>query len=174
MKLWTLALLVLFGCTYRTPEVHLPAAFPGFRADGLELGNVVVQDRGKEVSPEAAFNVRRTVREMLVDAAAERATSTEPTRVTVQVDVQRSEDWITNAGRVDGCGAVPFLVAAPTGTKIEDEALSVEVEVETNGRRFRGRGAGHKDGSVYASARRRALAVALDQALANAATHPIN
>jgi hypothetical protein len=173
-RLLPFAFVAMFGCTYRTPDVHLPAAFPGFRADALELSSVVVHAHGQEVSSETAFNVRRTVREMLVDAASDRATSSQATRVTVRVDVQRSEDWVYNAGRTDGCGAVPFVFAAPTGTKIEDEALSVEVEIETNGRHFWGRGDAHKDGSLYAPARRRALAVALDEALANAAKHPID
>lgn len=136
----------MFGCTYRTPEVHLPSTFSGFRGDQLELVDVAVHDHGKDVSPETALNVKSTVREMLVGAAADRATSSDPPRVTGRVNITRSEDWmanIDNAGKVDGCGAVaalPFMVAVPLGAKTEDEALVVELDIERSGRHFWGRG----------------------------------
>lgn len=62
------------------------------------------------------------------------------------------------------------ILPLPLGLTYEQAKLSVdvEVEVERNGQTFRGRGAAEKMGGSYAPARRRALAVALDRALASA------
>ena len=49
---------------------------------------------------------------------------------------------------------------------------NVSLPMELDGRQYHGRGAAQKEGSVYASARRRALAVALEQALENAVKQP--
>jgi hypothetical protein len=46
--------------------------------------------------------------------------------------------------------------------------LSVDITITRDGRTFVGHGSADKRGSIYAPARKRALAVALDQALASA------
>lgn len=161
-----------FGCTYRTPEVHVPPTFSVVSPAGIDLTTVDVVARGERVSPEVAAHVKETVREILVGAVPQKEATSARLHVSARVEIYRSEDWVANAGRVDGCGAVPVVLAAPAGAKIEDESLAVELSIELDGRQYHGRGAARKEGSVYASARRRALAVALEQALENAAKQP--
>ncbi|MCA9643462.1 MAG: hypothetical protein KC492_22340 [Myxococcales bacterium] len=64
----------------------------------------------------------------------------------------------------------PLLVAAPAGAMIEASDLTVDVDLEAGGQTFHGHGEANKNGSLYVDARRRALAVALDRALKDAAS----
>lgn len=62
-----------------------------------------------------------------------------------------------------------LLFMMPLGFTIEEQSASVDVSLDVGGRNDVGHGSARKRGSIYASARRRALAAALDAALADAA-----
>jgi hypothetical protein len=87
-------------------------------------------------------------------------------RVHVHVELGDRRD-IFDAMREDGI-AVIYLMFTPLGLVFERQKLSVNVVVETGGRTFEGRASAEKLGSIYARARRRALADAIDKALADA------
>jgi hypothetical protein len=59
-------------------------------------------------------------------------------------------------------------VPAPFGLVLERERLAVELRMDVGGKTLVGRGAANELGSLYSSARRKALAVALRRALAAA------
>ena len=88
-------------------------------------------------------------------------------RASSHVTLEERADYLDNALRQDGF-AVMGILPLPLGFTYEQAKLSVDVEVERNGQTFRGHGTAEKMGGIYAPARRRALAVALDRALASA------
>jgi hypothetical protein len=68
--------------------------------------------------------------------------------------------------------AILGMYGLPAGMVYEEQALEVDLTVERDGHTWAGHGAAHRGGSIYAHARRRALAAAIDRALADAATRP--
>lgn len=166
LALFTGALLATraFGCAYATPKVHLPETLPTLSA---ARADVTVADGAKSVPATLAADVRDDVTSILRTTGREGAAT--PAAVRIAVDVRGSEDYVANAGSNDGCGAVGVGLAAPTGTKIGRQSLGVVVRIDDGARRFEGRATAEEEGSVYAPARRRALAVAIDRALADAA-----
>ena len=106
--------------------------------------------------------------QILGKAARARPAASGRARVRVRIDLERRSS-IYDAMRKDGIAFVALL-GAPLGLVIDNEKLSVDLTVESAGRTFTGHGAAEKLGSLYAPARRRALAVALDRALADAST----
>jgi hypothetical protein len=158
------------GCTYATPAVHVPPGLPGLAAGQIALGDVDVARKGGDMGRQTAADVCGEVEDILGRAVRGRAASGSDARVDVQVRLEGSDDFISDAGYEDGCGAMPLLVAAPAGAMTENERVSVDLTLRTGGATFRGHGYGDRNGSMYVGARRRALAVALDHALADAAT----
>jgi hypothetical protein len=86
--------------------------------------------------------------------------------VNVHVSLDDHRD-IEDAMSEDGLAAIALL-GAPFGMVMGREEVTVEVTLDTGEATFVGRASASKLGSVYAHARRRALAAALDQALARA------
>jgi hypothetical protein len=144
-------LLFFSGCAYRTPPVHAPSA--------IEIDEVTASD------PEAEADVRRDAERLL--ARAGRGAAGEPARVRVHVQLEERYSWAEEALRQDGF-ALFGLWPALLGMKTERQDVAVDVTLETRAGTFWGHGTASKEGGLFAPARRRALAVALDRALADA------
>jgi hypothetical protein len=141
------------GCAYRTPPVHAPDALP------IEVAEVTASD------PAAAEELRHDTESILARATKGRAG--EPARVRVHVMLEDEYNWVDAAMRKDGMalfGAWPVLFGMTTAR----QDVSVDVTVEMRGCTLWGHGSARREGGIYAPARRRALAVALDRALADA------
>jgi hypothetical protein len=148
--------------SYRTPPVEVPGSIPSIAARDLEIAEVVVTDAGREVDQIAA-EVRCQVSSLLIAAVKERGAARGAASVErVNLESRRS---VYDNMREDGFAAMLFL-AAPFGVVLARERLSVELRVDTGDRILLGRGSANRLGSIYAPARRRALAAALDEALA--------
>lgn len=166
--MFVIAITRCIDCTYATPSVHMPDALPNFSAEGLTLGDVKVVNNGKEVPPVVTAHVREATREILAKAADDRDEAGRA-KIDVSVDLQEDKDLFAHVGQQDGCAALPLPFLVLGGVKTESAKLTVDVTVRARGRTFQGHGVGHKEGSIYIAARRRALAVALDRALSDAA-----
>ncbi|MBI5537498.1 MAG: hypothetical protein HY898_32545 [Deltaproteobacteria bacterium] len=154
------------GCAYRTPTVHVPAPMPALSPAALDVSVTTVNADQKQIEPAVADEVHRQASAILLKAARARGAEGAPARVRVQVRLEDSYG-ISDSMRQDGCAVFAYAFA-PLGQVTDREKLSVEVAVETGGRTYTGRGRADKMGGIYASARRRALAAALDEALADA------
>ncbi len=154
------ALLALAtGCAYRTPNVALPPEVPAIEQTAVSV------EAKDELDAETIAELRGKTEQLLARASRSR---TGHARVCVRVVVEKDTDALTDAMHTDGMAAmaVPALLL---GTSFQRARVAVDVAVETeDGRMLRGRGEAEKDGSLYAAARKRALAVALDRALADA------
>jgi hypothetical protein len=164
-----LLLLSASGCAYRTPAAHLPPAIPAIAPGALDVSDVTVVDARGPIDDETVAHVQRDTAAILVRAANERVGPAAGGGAVVHAHVTLEEraNFLDNAMREDGF-AVMGILPVPFGIKYEQAKLSVDVEVERNGQIFRGHGTAEKMGGIYARARRRALAVALDRALASA------
>ncbi|MFT3768564.1 MAG: hypothetical protein QM820_24220 [Minicystis sp.] len=163
--------LAAAGCAFRTPTPHLPVAIAGDApppAD-LEVSAVHVVARSGKIDPATADAVRAQTTKILADAARKSATGDGPTDVRVTVSLGEHVDYADHSMNQDGIAVFAWLLMWPAGVKFERQALSVDVVIEREGRTFIGHGEADKEGSIYARARKRALAVALDRALADAA-----
>lgn len=153
--------LLCAACAYRTPKVHVPAELPGF-----EVTDVVVIDERGAVDDGDEADLRRRTTETLARAARPGAA-----RASVRVSILDHESNVyAPALARDGCAAFG-MIGVPAGQVIDRDTLVVDVSiVEPDGRTHRGWALAEKMGSLYAPASRRALAAALDRALASAAT----
>jgi hypothetical protein len=135
----------------------------------LDVNDVTVIDAQGPVDDATVAGVRAEAAQILAKAARARpAPAAEGGAVVhAHVTLEQHEHFFENALRQDGF-AIFGMWPVPLGMVVDRQKLSVDVEVERNGRTFRGHGTAEKDGSIYAPARRRALAVALDRALADA------
>lgn len=152
------SLLALSACAYRTPPVHAPSELPGF-----EVTDVTVVDH---VGTGDDAKVKERTLDLLGHAAKPGAA-----RASVRVSIADHEDNIYSRSlSQDGC-AVLGMVGVPAGQIIDRESVVVDVSiVEPDGTTHRGWAVAEKYGSLYAPASKRALAAALDKALADAAT----
>lgn len=148
------------------PRVDVPAQVPPIAASGLVVDDVAVTEGGAEADPEVAADVRCDVDHLLLRAVAARGARRGAARVRVKVALL-DHRGIEDAMREDGIASIALL-GAPFGLVLARERVAVEVRVETGDRSLVGRGEANKLGSIYAPARRRALASALDAALASA------
>ncbi|CAN5913625.1 hypothetical protein BH11MYX4_BH11MYX4_62170 [soil metagenome] len=162
-------LALVTGCAYRTPAAHLPAALPAVAPGALDVSDVTVVDANGPIDDATVAGVREEAAAILVKAAKERVGPAAGGGAVVHAHVTLEErrNFVESALRQDGIAAFG-LWPVPLGMVIGQQRLTVDVEVERNGRTFRGHGSAEKMGSIYAPARRRALAVALDRALADA------
>jgi hypothetical protein len=157
------------GCAYRTPEVHVPASMPALDPGAITVHEISVVDGvGDPVSETVAADVADDAADILEDAANECGSRTDPGRVRMHVVLE--ESWVFPV-REMGTGTL-FAFGGLAGMQIDHQTLSIELEVDSGGRTFRGRGAAAIGGSLYAPARRRALALAIDRALAQASADP--
>jgi hypothetical protein len=161
-----LAALTLTGCAYRTPAVSLREPIPALAPCAIDIEQVVVVSKNDDPPP-AVDVIRRETGEILARAAEGRGVTGAPARVSVRVEVAEVNGF-ERALAEDGF-AVFGLPTVALGLAVQRADVSVDVTLEARGRTFTGHGAATRRGSIYAPARRRALAVALDDALAEAA-----
>lgn len=157
------------GCAYQTPAAHLPASVSGIAPGALDVSDVTVVDARRPIDDATVEGVRRETAAILVEAANARIGPAAGGGAVVHahVTIEQEDNFLDRAMREDGLAAFS-VVTLPLGMKYEQARLSVDVEVERNGQTLRGHGTAEKMGGIYAHARRRALAVALDRALAAA------
>ena len=153
------------GCAFRTATVHVPAPIPAMAAG--QLATDVTVTGAEPVDDAVAGEVRAKTTRMMRKAASEHGA---PGHVQVSVDLARRVDYLSFLHR-DGMAAAFLAFPLLAGMVLDHETIGVDVTVESGGRTFTGHGEGDKDGSLYASGLKRALAVALDRALADAAKH---
>jgi hypothetical protein len=165
------SVLLVTGCAYQTPAAHIPASLPAVAPCSLDVTDVTVKDAKGPIDDETIAGVRRDTAAILMKAAKERGAlaAPGPTVIHATVTLEERENFVENALSQDGI-AIFGLWPVAFGMINGQQKLSVDVDVETNGHLFHGHGTAEKRGSIYAHARRRALAVALDRALADAAT----
>jgi hypothetical protein len=175
LQLLAILSLAAAGCAFRTPETNLPSAIAG---DGpgparLEVSSIDVGAIAGTVDAWTDNQVRDATSAILYRSARDSFLGDGPARVRVAVllggsisDFPDTKEW--------GRGVMlllPAFAVCLTGITYERQALSVSVSVTRGRRSFTGSGAAWRDGSLYAPALKRALAVALDRALSDAAAH---
>ena len=146
------------------------AVSPAIDPARLELTKVSVYDegRGAPVTDSGIVGeVQRDLDEVFAKAVRKRGTTGSDAKAKVVVRLF-AHGGISDAVSRDGCAAVGY-VTAPSGQVTEWEELAVDLTLDVEGRTYRGTGRAEKIGSIYVDARRRALATALDIALAQAA-----
>ena len=163
--------LAAAGCAFRTPTPHVPAAIAGDAPPPADLKVAVVDvvARSGKIDAETAGAVRAQTAKILADAARKSATGDGPAEVRVTVSLGEHVDYADHSMKQDGIAVFPWLLMWPAGVKFERQELAVDVVIVRGGRTFIGHGEADKEGSIYARARKRALAVAIDRALADAA-----
>jgi len=153
------AALLASGCAYRTPNVTLPPEVPAIEPSAVSV------EGADDLDPDTVADLRGKTEQLLAHASRRH---TGHARVCVHVVLEKDVDALSNAMHQDGMAAmaVPALLL---GTSFQYARVAVDLAIETeDGRVLYGRGEATKDGSLYAAARKRALAVALDRALADA------
>ena len=154
-RLLLLAALLATGCAYRTPEVHVPGALA---SAPVASSDVTVVDARTAIDDATVDAVRADTTKLLAHTSGV---------VHAHVVLEDQNRFADRAMKQDGIavfGLWPVLI----GMVYEAETIGVDVNVETNGRTFHGHGRAEKAGGLYAHARHRALAAALDLALADA------
>ncbi|HEY8076204.1 MAG TPA: hypothetical protein VIF62_18895, partial [Labilithrix sp.] len=152
------AALLITGCAYRTPNVALPPEVPSVEEAAVSV------EGADDLDPDTVSDLESKTRQLLARASRRRAPDSRHARVCVHVVVEKDVDALSNAMHTDGMAAmaVPALLL---GTTFQWAHVDVELAIETDdGRVLYGRGEAEKNGSLYAAARKRALAVALDRA----------
>ena len=166
------ALLVLSAtaCAYRTPPVELPDAMGGIDPQAIEVESVtVVAGGGRAVNADLVEDVTEFVERALLDARNERDEATDPATAIVEVTLQGYQDLLPVR---EMSTAMIFLVASILGAKIESAKVRVDITLRHDGSTLRGIGTAEMEGSLYAPARKRAVAVATQRALDQAFADP--
>ena len=161
-----LVMALVTGCAFRTPKVVMPASIPAIAAAELDVADVTFTDPEGASDPETTAAARCDITSILIRAAKARPATTGAARFRVRVVLQDRHD-IYDSMRVDGLAVIGFLFA-PFGMVLEREHLSVELTLESGGQTLVGHGSANESGSIYVSARRKALAIALRRALTDA------
>ena len=160
------------GCAFRTPTPDVPSVIGGDEQDApskVDVARVAVSSRVLTLDTDEIANVREETAKILRDAAAKADSGGAQLIVRADVDLGAYRDYASESMRDDGMAVFGWLFMWPAGTQFEQQALTVTLTIERDGRTFRGLGAADVGGSVYAPARKRALAIAIDRALADAA-----
>lgn len=157
LRAWALAMLFTSGaCSYRTPTVRVPSELPSTTTASELTVSVTERGQAHELSDYDLNRAMSWTNEILRDEGTH-----PPGRTAVRIDIEDRVAWMQYCGPM--C-LVPVLAGVNAGRV----TLSVELDVDAGGRRYRGRGHATRSGSLYANAFKRALAVALDRALADA------
>jgi hypothetical protein len=162
------------ACAYATPSVHVPESVPPLSVTELNAAEITVVDPKNGVDRETEGEVRNQTASILSRARRPPGTSAGATRMLVRVELVEHEQNIYAASlHQDGC-AIVGMAGVPVGQIVDRENLLVDVTLQDAqaGLTYKGRASANEYGSIYAHARRRALARALDRALADAASHP--
>ena len=159
------------GCAFRTPTPSIPPSLAGDAAPParVTVAAVNVTSAEGDVDSETRVAVRAQTEKILADAARKNATGGETPVVRAEIELGVFEDYAASAMARDGMAVFPYLMLAPAGVTFERQRLTVRLQIERDGRRFEGTGSADKEGSISAPARKRALAVAIHEALADAA-----
>ncbi len=158
------------GCAYRTPVVHVPASVT---EAPLESPEITAEDLDARPDAEAIDAAKADATRMLALAPGA-PTGEKPGHLRVHVSLGAHSSFYESGGRAmsrDGCaaiGALPLYASTLAGVAHESRTVTVEVTLERAGRTAHGQATVTKRGSLYAPARRRAIAAALDLALARA------
>lgn len=164
---WAATIALVAGCAYSTPKPEAPEGLPPIARVDVVASEVIVEQHEKDLSPGSADEVRVLLGELLADPSG----AGQVARVRARVLLGRSST--DDASGLSG-DAVPFLVLGavvvglgiPLGLTIWYERAEVTLTVELHDdRSFEGHGASEAWGSVYASARDRAIARAVQLAL---------
>jgi len=146
-------LLVLTGCAFRSATVAAP--------EPLHVTHVAVRAGSNREDTQAAYERTRKMLKTSKRAEAE---------ASVAVDLGKTNDYLGFLSQ-DGI-ALWFLVWPMLGGMVtEREHVGVDVVVTSHGRLLRGHGEAEKEGSIYAPAQKRALALALGRAIRDAYAH---
>ncbi len=153
----------LTGCAYRIPETHVPTPI----ADEVATSpiDITVDAARGEVDSKTAQSVRDDTVAILAGAGARPRDAGARMHVHVRLVARRDANDALNEDGFAVFGLWPVVF----GMVCERQELTVDVTIDADGRAITGHGAAEKLGGIYAPARRRALAVALDAALADAA-----
>ncbi len=146
-----LSFLLSSGCAYRTSSVVL--------AQPAVVTHVAVSGEG--ASPEIADRTRH-----MIDRANQHAHGA-PMAMSVAVQVDKPRSYLAFL-QEDGIAAMLIVWPVLAGVVTERAKLSVDVVITSGDRLLHGHGTAEKEGSLYAPAQKRALAVALGQAVASA------
>lgn len=158
-----LTLTLTTGCSFRTPVVHVPASL-GASALHVEPDVRVVDATGK-LDAQEIDDLRSAVRRAAESASS--CSGAQATLATIMVEVEVVEHHsLRETMREDGLAALTWL-AAPFGGPTAREGVLVDITVGAGPDAPHARGAATAYGGIYASARRKAVARALDQALAS-------
>jgi hypothetical protein len=150
---FVLPFLALTGCAFRTPTVAAP--------EPLAVTHVAVRAGSNEEDTQAAYERTRKMLRTKKHAEA---------RASIAVDLGKTDDYLAFLHQ-DGI-ALWFLIWPMLGGMVTArEHVGVDVVVTSHGRLLRGHGEAEKEGSIYAPAQKRALAVALGRALHDAYGH---
>jgi hypothetical protein len=149
------ACLASVGCAYRTSSITV--------AQPVRITHVAVSGAG--ASTEAISDVTSRTTHM-IDHANKRAHGT-PIDMSVAVNVEKPRDYLSFL-HTDGIGLFFLIWPILGGMVIDRSKVDVDVVIASGNRLLHGHGSADKEGSVYAPARKRALAVALDQAVSSA------
>jgi hypothetical protein len=150
------------GCAYRTPPVHFARSIE-LAPEHLDVSTIAVLRDGSTPPEREVEEIDRWATEILQTAARERGSRDDaPARVWLRVEVE--PQW--HPPGMDPLSAGVVMIALALGLAPECREVSVVLELESQGRLAGGRGSGRACGGIYAPARRRALALALDDALA--------
>ncbi len=150
------------GCAYQTPPVRAPERMS---AGPLTAAAVDVVGGDEAIAREVGDEVKADVADMLARAVPADAGTPTPVRVRVRILADRMV--LEEALRQDGFAGIG-LAGFFLGQVTDEARVEVGVWFDVLGRTRAGHAVVSKEGSVYAPARRRALAAALDLALARA------
>jgi hypothetical protein len=166
--------LSITGCAFRTATPAVPAQIAGDSRPPahLEVSSVDVVTTGPVTTPKA-YDIPSLTRKILAYAARRSRTGDGPATVSVEVTLGKYGSWLPDLEH-DGIVLMPLLPVFLAGVVFEHQALRVDLVVTREGQRFLGHGKAEKAGSLYAPALKRALAVALDRALADASGHRVD
>jgi hypothetical protein len=163
--------LAATGCAFRTPTPSLPPAIAGEGPPParLEVAFIDVVSTKGTLDPADAEEVRARTAKIFADTARKSRSGDGPAMLRVKVSLG---EYVDDTGRYLASMALGFwLLAAPAGLAYDRQALSVDLAITRGGRTLSGHGEAESRGGLYAPARKRALAFAIDRALADAARH---
>jgi hypothetical protein len=168
--------LTVSGCAYGTPTPRFSTSVPRFSSVDVEASEVVLHDDGADLAPEEATTARQELADLFEASTRPRPETPTPARFRAKVTLDSKKGVIYMA--FGGCAVAGLVILAPAtcglyfvlGGVGSARTAHVEVALETPQGVVVGEGDGYGSGGLYANARRRALAEALERAMANAAS----
>jgi hypothetical protein len=178
MRKWLLvasvATLGSTGCAYGTPTPQFATSVPKFSNVDVDASEVVLHDEGADLAPDEAETARKELADLFEGSTRDRPAGDTPARFRAKVTLG-SKRFVTYLA-FGGCAAAGLVVLSPFTCGIYvlaggiggARSAHVEIAFETPAGTVTGEGDGYGSSSLYANSRRRALAEALERAMANA------